>query len=94
MDGIIIMLLSFIQPSDSINNRFTALFNKEDSTFNKEYHLDIEALRRSSEEAAKETDEKTKHLKPKIPTIRDLIGDSLLNEFNKNDKRFAELWAQ
>lgn len=80
MGGIIIMLLSFIQPADS--------------TFNKEYHLDIEALRRASAEAAKEADEKTKHLKPKIPTIRDFVGDSLLNEFDKNNKRFVELWAQ
>lgn len=85
--NLIIMLL-FIQLVVFAENQFT---NKGDSTFTKEYHLNIEALRRASEEVAKKADEETKHFRPKIPTIKDLIGDSLLNKFYQNYKRYEEL---
>lgn len=88
--NLIIMLL-FIQLVGFAGNRFTMLLNMEDSAFNKVYRLDIETLRRASEEAAKKADEETKHLRPKIPTIKDLIGDSLLYKFNQNYKRFEKL---
>lgn len=91
MDTIIIILLSFIQPVGFIEKRYTDTFNRADSSFNKEYRLDIEALRRAAEEATKDAEKKTKHLRPKIPTVKDLINDSLLNEFNQNYKRFEEL---
>lgn len=73
MDTIIILLLSFIQPVGTIENHYTNTSNRADSSFNKEYRLDIEALRRAAEEATKEAAEKTKHLRPKIPTVKDLI---------------------
>lgn len=91
MDTIIILLLSFIQPVGTIKNHYTNTSNRADSSFNKEYRLDIEALRRAAKEATKDAEKKTKHLRPKIPTVKDLINDSLLNEFNQNYKRFEEL---
>lgn len=91
MDTIIILLLSFIQPVGTIENHYTNTSNRADSSFNKEYRLDIEALRRAAEEATKEAAEKTKHLRPKNSTVKDLINDSLLNEFNQNYKQFEKL---
>lgn len=44
--------------ADTTANRFTDTFDKADRQFNKEYRLDIEALKRASKEAAIETDKK------------------------------------
>lgn len=91
MDTIIVILLCLTQPVGHFENRHTDIFNRADSSFSKEHRLDIEALRRAAKEATKKAAEDTKHLCPKIPTVKDLISDSLLNEFNQIYKRFEEL---
>lgn len=41
------------------SNKFNEVFEKADSSFNKEYKIDIEALKRASSEAVREADIKT-----------------------------------
>lgn len=91
MDTLIVILLFLIQPFGPIENRHTDTFSRADSYFNNEYRLDIEALRHAAKEASNEATEETRHLMPGFPTIKDLIGDSLLNEFYQNHKRFEYL---
>lgn len=60
MDTIIVILMCIMPIKADTTNRFTDTFDKADRQFNKEYRLDIEAMKRASEEAAREATRKTK----------------------------------
>lgn len=58
----IVVILMGIMPTQPIKSegKFTKLFEQADSVFNQQYKLDIEELKRASDEAAKSAFEKTK----------------------------------
>lgn len=70
MDTLIVLLMLFTTKIDSVkpiqeNNQFTELFNKADQEFNKKYKLNIDLLKKASQEAVISAEKKTYYLKPK-----------------------------
>lgn len=67
-DSIIVVLVCIMpaqQPKEVKQNRFTEVFEQADKEFDKEFKLDIEALKCASREAVIQADEKTKAEKEK-----------------------------
>ena len=77
---IVLMCIMTTQPIKS-EGKFTKLFEQADSVFNKEYKLDIEELKKASNEAVKIADEKTKDERERImkPVINIVEVNKLLN---------------
>lgn len=93
VDTIFVFVLCLQQPNQKHTGKFTELFEEADKQFNKEYKLDIEALKRAIHEAAISADEKTKAQREKVLDPLNLTRyfiyeiNSKKNTENENEKK-------
>lgn len=66
IDTIFIFVLCLPQPNTKTTNRFAELFEKADKNFDIEYKLDVEKLKKASEEAVKSASIKTSAEREKV----------------------------